>query len=259
MERKEGDLIFDLGYGNFYDKLAMEAQLMAQEFRDRELTKKSTELAQLVEKYPYNNDKFYLVITKAQELMSAMEKATRKHQVFKDRVKQYKKEKNAEKPLSDEIVFHEPGDISDWHFIVREVDRDDPLIGEACYKGAEKDKTIHEIVIENWRLKKQQRPRFSRLNKKTSAKAKNFMDNAIGLRFFEMSEEKIDYVDHYQIKTEFKNEKTGRLVAVFYHHFHHNADEEGYVFHYFFQDKAWAKRFWERIKKMQEDLIKKAA
>lgn len=62
------DLINELGYGNQYDLVAAQAQLVGTQYGEPVLVRLGTELADLILHIPYNSDKFYQVIAKSKEV-----------------------------------------------------------------------------------------------------------------------------------------------------------------------------------------------
>jgi len=86
--KKEHDLVYDLGEGNWLDEVAGEAVTLGRVMNEPLLVMEGSELARLISQTDYNDDKFYLVIGLGMHLKEELDaiKIRRKETVFLDEV-----------------------------------------------------------------------------------------------------------------------------------------------------------------------------
>lgn len=82
---REGyDIINQLGPANRFDRLAGEAHIAGAKYHDRKLVDLGTELAKLIKTIPYDSDKYYLIVAKAQEIEDQLKSISKNQDEVED-------------------------------------------------------------------------------------------------------------------------------------------------------------------------------
>jgi hypothetical protein len=143
------------------------------------------------------------------------------------------------------------GEPKPWFYSIMKVNRpEDPEnakgVGRA-YAGVPKDRTVYEMTMDNYRVKKgpSKEERFQRDT--ISSRLKSYLDHVVGLEGAHESVERVDYKDYFDMHYEYRDEK-GRMIMMLDHHFHQNGEEEGFMLHYFLDDTKKAREIWEDVK-----------
>lgn len=105
--KKEYDLMYELGRGNWIDAIAGEAVVLGFVLRDPILEVKGTELATLITKIKYDNDEFFKVeaCVKSLEQELSRVKSERKQAIFIDSVGNGENRPWPAKPWEYEFIF----------------------------------------------------------------------------------------------------------------------------------------------------------
>jgi len=88
--KKEHDLVYDLGQGNWLDEVAGEAVTLGRVMNEPMLVMEGIELARLISQTDYNDDKFYLVTALGMRLREELDEimTRRKETIFLDEMVQ---------------------------------------------------------------------------------------------------------------------------------------------------------------------------
>ena len=226
------------------------------------LNNAGTELAQLIVKYPYDHDNFSRVIAKTRDVRRMIDQAkeAEKQKEAARAALRLGTVEEARKKLNEDISYEDFEDKSEgepkpWFYSIMKVNRPDGQakarsIGQA-YEGVADGKTVHEVTLDNYRVRKgpTKEERFQRDN--ISSRLKQYLDHVVGLKGMQEKVERVEFENYYDMHYEYRDEK-GKLVMMMDHHFHQNGEEEGFMLHYFFDDSEKAREVWSDVKELIE-------